>query len=210
VNSRGKSHPYSGLVPVFCEGYVLPGSRNAYSLIRKRPLATRHRRYLCQRVRCANQAIRVNTQDQIFLAVARHRAKCAVSCLFGDARPMKFSRLPWTNNDTGPSVWLLMTLRSFPFESIGHVALPQTHVLRQSAWGIESENRPKPAQRHYSTNRNDAHIASITQCDSLLENGGARTQSQFDGPFHSINSVDIAHGDRRTAVLVARIRKIHR
>src|SRR5216684_1189711 len=54
-----------------------------------------------------------------------------------------------------------------------------------------------------------AYIASITQRDALFENGGPRTQSQFDGPFHSINSVDIADGDRRTTVLVARIREIH-
>src|SRR6266853_1632443 len=40
-----------------------------------------------------------------------------------------------------------------------------------------------------------AHVASITQGDVLFENGGPRTQSQFNGPFHSINSVDIAHGD---------------
>src|ERR1700704_4965626 len=54
-----------------------------------------------------------------------------------------------------------------------------------------------------------AYIASIAQPDVLLENRGTRTQSQFDGPFHAINSVDIAHGDRRTAVLVARVREIH-
>src|SRR5467141_3104563 len=54
------------------------------------------------------------------------------------------------------------------------------------------------------------HIASITQRDALFENGGTGTQSQFDRPFHSINPVDIAHGDRRAAILVARIREIHR
>src|SRR6266852_469355 len=55
-----------------------------------------------------------------------------------------------------------------------------------------------------------AHVASITQGDVLLENGRPRTQSQFNGPFHSINSVDIAHNDRRTAVLMTRTREIHR
>src|SRR5467141_3871758 len=55
-----------------------------------------------------------------------------------------------------------------------------------------------------------SYIASIAQRDTLLKDGGPRTQSQFDGPFHSIDSVDIANGDRSTAVLVARIREIHR
>src|SRR6266852_3216587 len=55
-----------------------------------------------------------------------------------------------------------------------------------------------------------AYIASIAQRDMLFENGGTRAQRQFDGPFHSINSVDIAYGDRSTAVLVARICEIHR
>src|SRR6266704_184084 len=54
-----------------------------------------------------------------------------------------------------------------------------------------------------------AYIASIAQPDMLFENGRARPQSQFDGPFHSINSVDIPNGDRCTAILVARMRKIH-
>src|SRR5882762_6342256 len=55
-----------------------------------------------------------------------------------------------------------------------------------------------------------AYIASITQGDALFENGGPRTQSQFDRPFHSIDSVDIPNEDRCAAVLIARVRKIHR
>src|SRR6266850_1327279 len=55
-----------------------------------------------------------------------------------------------------------------------------------------------------------AYIASITQRDMLFEDGGTRAQSQFDRPFHSINSVDVAHGDRSTAVLVACMCEIHR
>src|ERR1700688_2965242 len=55
-----------------------------------------------------------------------------------------------------------------------------------------------------------AHIAPIAQRDALLENGGTRTKSQLDRPLHSINSVDIAHGDRCTSVLVAFVCKIHR
>src|ERR1700694_5993306 len=54
------------------------------------------------------------------------------------------------------------------------------------------------------------YIASITQHHMLFKDGGTRTQRQLDGPFHSINSVDIAHGDPSAAVLVASIRKIHR
>src|ERR1700682_5752975 len=54
------------------------------------------------------------------------------------------------------------------------------------------------------------YIASIIQRDMLFKDGGTRAQRQFDGPFHAINSVDIAHGDRSAAVLVAGIRKIHR
>src|SRR5437879_12602448 len=54
-----------------------------------------------------------------------------------------------------------------------------------------------------------AYIASIAQCDVLFENRGAGPQRQFDGPLHSINSVDIPNGDRCTTVLVTRIRKIH-
>src|SRR5438876_10617088 len=54
-----------------------------------------------------------------------------------------------------------------------------------------------------------AYITSIAQRDVLFEDGRTRAQSQFDGPFHSINSVDIPNGDRCTAILVARICKIH-
>src|SRR2546430_7415850 len=55
-----------------------------------------------------------------------------------------------------------------------------------------------------------AYIASIGQPDALFENGRTRPQLQVDGPFHSINSVDIPNGDRCAAILVAGIRKIHR
>src|SRR5580704_211062 len=55
-----------------------------------------------------------------------------------------------------------------------------------------------------------AHIASIAQSDALLENGGTRTKRQLDGPLHSINSVDIAHGNRCASVLVALVCEIHR
>src|SRR5437899_11125855 len=53
-----------------------------------------------------------------------------------------------------------------------------------------------------------AYITSIAQRDELFEDGRTRAQSQFDGPFHSINSVDIPNGDRCTAILVPRICKI--
>src|SRR5438552_7249722 len=55
-----------------------------------------------------------------------------------------------------------------------------------------------------------AYVASIAQPDVLFENGRTRAQNQFDGPFHSVDSVDIPNDDRCTTILAALIGKIHR
>ena len=53
-----------------------------------------------------------------------------------------------------------------------------------------------------------AHLTAVAERGALLQNRRAGTQSQFHGPFHPINSVDIAHSNGCAAILVLRVRKV--
>ena len=54
-----------------------------------------------------------------------------------------------------------------------------------------------------------AHITAIAQADPLLQHCGARTENELHAPFHSIHTVDIAHRDGSTSVIVGGEGKIH-
>src|ERR1700722_15168002 len=79
----------------------------------------------------------------------------------------------------------------------------ETMCCGEAHWVLNLRIVPNLDSRIAPPIETTAHIASIAQCDALLENGGTRTESQLDGPRHSINSVDITNGDRRASVLLA-------